>query len=248
MQHVDTAAPRVPYASHGEFLTLAYAARECYLKELRARVSHALLLQEVVPARPCLGPEATSRMLSAFAPMHAVGTELLLVWTKGGGREWCSNAAAVLVRRVGRAAGVSAASLALYRRVQAPATPALERAATLEALFAQLDAEVHLLWGGEHPMCTSPAAGLCSVLLGANFHTHSVPFELSYGALRVHYHLTVHLAHAQVEVFMLAVCMGTQARLGACSALVNVSGDVLQLLRAELVRARRGGAGLALVF
>lgn len=248
MQDLDTAPPRVPYASYGEFLTLAYAARECYLEEVRARLSDALLPDDVAAARPHLGPEATPPVLPAFAPMYAVGAGLLLVWTKGKGHEWCSNASAVLQRRVGRAAGVFAASLALYRRVQAPAAPAYERAAMLEALCAQLGAEVHLLWGGEHPMCTSPAAGLCSVLLGANFYTHSVPFELTYGALRVHYHLTVHLAHAQVEAFMLAVCMGTHARLGACSALANVSGDVLQLLKAELVRGRRGGAGHALVF
>jgi hypothetical protein len=247
MHAIGAPPPRVPYASYGEFLTLAYAARECYLKELRARLSDALLPDDVSAARPRLGPEATPPMLSAFAPMHAVGTELLLVWTRGEGHAWCSDVSEVLQRRVGRAAGVFAASLTRYRRVQAPATPALERAATLEALYAQLDAEVHLLWGGEHPMCTSPAVGLCSVLLGANFYTHSVPFELTYGGLRVHYHLTVHLAHAQVEDFMLAVCMGTHARLGACSALANVSGDVLQLLRVELVRGRPGGARHALV-
>ena len=247
MQDIDTAPPRVPYVSYGHFLTLAYAARECYLKELRAQLSDALLPDDVPAARLRLGPEATPQMLSAFAPMHAVTIELLLVWTKGEGHEWCSNVSAVLQRRVGRAAGVFAASLALYRRVQAPAAPALERAATLEALYAQLDAEVHLLWGGEHPMRTYPAAGLCSVLLAANFYTHSVPLELEYGALRVHYHLTVHLSHAQVDAFMLAVCMGTHARLGACSALVHASGDVLQLLRAELVRSRRAGARHALM-
>jgi hypothetical protein len=153
----------------------------------------------------------------------------------------------VLQRRVGRAAGVFAASLALYRRVQAPAAPALERAATLEALYAQLDAEVHLLWGGEHPMCTSPAAGLCSVLLRPNFYTHSVPFKLTHGALRVHYHLTVHLAHGQVEALMLAVCMGTHGRLGACSVLAGLSRDVLELLQADLTHGRCAGAGHALV-
>ena len=247
MQALGAPPPRVWYLSYGEFLTLAYAARDCYLKELRKRLSDAQLQEHVAPALSRVGPEATPPMLCAFEPLHAAGIELLLVWTKGEGHAWCCDVSAVLQRRVTRAAGVFAASLVLYRRVQAPASPALEHAATLEALYAQLDAEVHMLWGGEHPMCTAPAAGLCSVLLGANFYTHSVPFELVYGAVRVHYHLTVHLSHAQVEAFMLAVCMGTQGRLGACCALQAVSGDVLQLLRAELVRGRRAGARHPLV-
>lgn len=247
MHEIDAPPPLVPYANYGEFLTLAYTARECYAKELRAQLWDALLPEHMAAALPRLGPETTPRMLFAFEPLHAMGTELLLVLTKGRGHAWCSDVSTVLQRRVARAAGVFVASLALYRCVQAPATPPLEHAGTLEALNAQLDAEVHMLWGGEHPMCTAPAAGVCSVLLDANFYTHSVPFELTYGALRVHYHLTVHLAHAQVAAFMLAVCMGTHKRLGECSVLGGMPADVLQLLRAELMTGRRRGGKHALV-
>lgn len=247
MHAIDAPPPRVAYASHGEFLTLSYAARECYLKELRARLSDALLPEHMPAALPRSGPEATPRMLLAFESLHAMGTELLLVWTKGQGRGWCSDVSAVLQRRVARAAGVFVASLALYRRLQAPLAPPLEHTATLEALNAQLDAEVHMLWGGENPICTAPAAGVCSVLLGANFYTHSVPFELTYGALRVRYYLTVHLAHAQVTAFVLALCMGTHARLGQCSALADMSADVLQLLQTQLVTGGRAGGKRALV-